>query len=223
MPNCRKISVGRNKSVEIKFKIDSTQKIARDQEQCIEVCISPLYIFQSSQQKFFGELSLKSQFLFFKASEDYDWNHCVLQHIFSTVGCSLNWFGNFSLTPCTSREQIHKLMLQFKKVKRMAIPKLSQHSGCYPKCSNRHFTLVEVKETDLLWESEWVSEVSISLGSIVFEKRFEYYIYDMVNMSYRPELDFYKSLLSREIFSVILVDIWGCSWDSLACQFLQNS
>ena len=37
LPDSHKISVGRNKSVEIRFKIDSTQKIARDQEKCIEV------------------------------------------------------------------------------------------------------------------------------------------------------------------------------------------
>ena len=42
------------------------------------------------------------------------------------------------------------------------------------------FTLVEVKETDLLWETDWVSEVFIGLGSTTFEQRFEYYIYDLV-------------------------------------------
>ena len=129
-----------------------------------------LYIFQS----FLTNPSLK-------ASEDYDWNHCVLQYIFRKVGCSLNWYVNFSFPSCTSREQIHQVMLQFKKVKRMPMPKLSEKSGCYFKCSNRHFTLLEVKQTDLLWESEWVSEVSIGLGSTTFEKSFEYYVYDMVN------------------------------------------
>ena len=112
--------------------------------------------------------------------EDYDWNNCVLEYIFKEVGCSLNWFTNFSFPACTSRQQIDQLMNHFKKVKRMPMPRLSLKSGCYSKCSKRHFTLLEVKETDLHWESDWVSEVIIGLGSTTFEKRFEYYIYDLV-------------------------------------------
>ena len=123
--------------------------------------------------------------IFYQASEDYDWNQCVLQYIFTDVGCSLNWFANFSFPPCTSRQQIHQLMKHFKRAKRMSMPKLSRIYGCYSKCSKRHFTLLEVKETDLLWETDWVSEVFIGLGSTTFEQRFEYYIYDLVKRSYK--------------------------------------
>ena len=188
LPSCRKITVGLNKSVEVKFKIESTQKIARDQEKCVE------------------------------ASEDYDWNNCVLHYVFKKVGCSLNWFVDFSLPNCTSRQQIQELMSHFKKIKRMPMPKLSQKSGCYSRCSKRRFTILEVKETDLVWETDWVSEVVIGLGSATFEKRTEYYIYDLVKGSIWSK-KFYFIILSRETFSVILVDISECSWDGPASQF----
>ena len=44
-----------------------------------------------------------------------------------------------------------------------------------------------MKETDLVWETDWVSEVVIGLGSATFEKRTEYYIYDLVKGAYNVE------------------------------------
>ena len=175
LPSCRKITVGLNKSVEVKFKIDSTQKIARDQEKCVE------------------------------ASEDYDWNNCVLHYVFKKVGCSLNWFVDFSLPNCTSRQQIQELMSHFKKIKRMPMPKLSQKSGCYSRCSKRRFTILEVKETDLVWETDWVSEVVIGLGFATFEKRTEYYIYDLVKGAYNVE----RILINDFMQGDLLGDIGG--------------
>ena len=41
---------------------------------------------------------------------------------------------------------------------------------------------MEVKETEILWETDWVSEVIIQLGSPKFEQRREYYTYDEVTL-----------------------------------------
>ena len=33
-------------------------------------------------------------------AEDYDWNACVLDYIFSETGCALNWFVATSFPSC---------------------------------------------------------------------------------------------------------------------------
>ena len=43
--------------------------------------------------------------------------------------------------------------------------------------------VIEIRETEILWETDWVSEVIIQLGSPKFEQRREYYTYDEVNLS----------------------------------------
>ena len=59
------------------------------------------------------------------------------------------------------------------------MPKLIARTGCHLKCTERQFSL-EIKEADLNWETDWVSEVIIGLGAPTSEKRIEYYTYDLV-------------------------------------------
>ena len=59
------------------------------------------------------------------------------------------------------------------------MPKLIMMTGCHLKCTERQFSL-EIKEADLNWETDWVSEVIIGLGAPTSEKRIEYYTYDLV-------------------------------------------
>ena len=60
------------------------------------------------------------------------------------------------------------------------MPRLIEKTGCYLKCTKKKFSL-EIKESDLLWETDWVSEVIIGLGSPTIERKIEYYSYDLVN------------------------------------------
>ena len=109
---------------------------------------------------------------------DAKWTKCIMEEGSKFVGCSLNWFKNDSDYPaCETVEEMKKMQEFFRSVKVKGLRNLN----CRFPCSSKDYKVQSIVETPITWRTPWLSEVIFDLGSLVYEKKKEYYIYDKVS------------------------------------------
>ena len=82
-----------------------------------------------------------------------------MNSIFRQVGCSLNLFVNSSFPTCTTIQELRQIQSILRKMKNLSSSQFASETGCLFKCSKIRYKIKEVKEEDLTWKTEWISEV----------------------------------------------------------------
>lgn len=109
--------------------------------------------------------------------DDSKWTKCMMNYGSNLVGCSLNWFKNNSDYPtCKTVDQMKQMQAFFRSVKVQDL----DNFGCKIPCSTIKYGIQKIVETPLTWSTPWVSEVTFDFGSLVYERKKEYYVYDEV-------------------------------------------
>ena len=96
--------------------------------------------------------------------ENYLWSACIMKSIFQQVGCSPNFFVKSTFPTCTTMRELRDIQRILRKIKNLSSSQFARETGCLFQCSKIRYKVKELKEEDLTWKTDWISEVDKPIG-----------------------------------------------------------
>ena len=132
--------------MELTFIKEYTEQIAGEEENCIQV------------EGFPRKNVFMLNYMMFQ-DENYLWSRCIMNSVFQQVGCSPNFFVKSNFPTCTTMRELRDIQMIFRKIKTLTSTQFAKETGCLFQCSKIRYKVKEVKEEDITWKTDWISEV----------------------------------------------------------------
>ncbi|XP_023331127.1 uncharacterized protein LOC111703419 [Eurytemora carolleeae] len=119
-------------------------------------------------------------------SEDpeYSFRDCVMRWVSKNTGCHLDWFSNLQGEKvCSKRADITKYSESLTMAQQARWLKLSNMTGCIPKCTVRSYTLVEKSSTEADWGRNWSASFYLSVKTSSFISQNEFFAFDIWDLT----------------------------------------
>ena len=95
---------------------------------------------------------------------DFRYTKCIEDFVSTMVGCSLHWFRNSTGKKCRVTEDISETQSHYQKIRHNSYEKISTNlTKCYQKCDQTVYEIEKLSEEDIVWKTDWISEVKLSM------------------------------------------------------------